>query len=496
MLRQLTEQDAGFLYLETIETPEHVGGLNVVQLPVGYPVDFYEAYKATIASRMHLIPFMHSKLASLPLELDRPFWVNDDHVDIDYHVRRETVPKPGGMKELEELVARLHSGLLDRTRPLWEFYVIEGLQSGEIAIYTKIHHAAMDGASSQALVCTMYDPTPAPRVFPKPGVELQATHEHADFLGLAEGVLAHLVRQEIRAVQALPELLKAWTNLVLPNAETLHYERAPEVPKTPKSLFNVGITNQRVYAARSLPLPVCKHIAKLAGTKLNDVVLAVCSGAIRRFLSEKNALPAQSLTASVPIAVRESNADDYTPNQNGIYLCSLATDLSDPCERLAHIHQSSANQKSRFQRLRGIPMPELTIAGAGTVLRHMVELYGHTPASEFPIFGNLTISNVPGPPIPLHIAGARVLSLYPCSIPFHGAALNITVQSYDGRLDFGLIACRRALPDLGHLADLLAESLAELHDAISRAHGERVLDQVHFVDQSSSNVSTTQPDRT
>jgi WS/DGAT/MGAT family acyltransferase len=297
-------------------------------------------------------------------------------------------------------------------------------------------------------------------------------------------------------VQALPELLKAWTNLALPNAQTLRYEPLPMPPRTPKCLFNVGITNQRVYAARTLPLLAFKEIAKRTGTKLNDVVLTVCSGAIRRFLLERNALPAQSLTASVPVAVRDT-ADANTPNQNGMYLCSLATDVPEPCNRLALIQRSSAEQKRRFESLRNIPMPEL--AGAGALLRPMVELYGHTRASEFPLFGNVTISNVPGPSIPLYIAGARVLSLYPCSIPFHGAALNITVQSYDGRLDFGLIACRRALPDLGHLADLLSLSLVELRDALSsqaaQISAEHSADAAHLTQYSPTNPPT-QIDRT
>ncbi|HKU43940.1 MAG TPA: wax ester/triacylglycerol synthase family O-acyltransferase [Polyangiales bacterium] len=473
MLTQLTEQDASFLYFETAETPEHVGGLNLVA-STGDPGEFYAAYRATIAGRMHLIPFLHQKLAQVPWQLDRPFWVEDDEVDLDYHIRRETLPKPGSMKQLEELVGRLHSALLDRTRPLWEFYVIDGLETGELAIYTKIHHAAMDGASSQALVRTMYDPTPLPRTFPPANPD--QPHEHADLPHMIEGVLAHLVRQEIRAVQSVPHLLQAWTDLVLPNAQTLRFEGLAPLPITPRTLLNVGITNQRVYAARSLPLTTFKHIAKLTNTKINDVVLAVCSAALRGYLLDKNALPARSLTASVPIAVRET-ADETTPNQNGMFLCSLASDIADPLQRLAAIHTSSSQQKERFKRLQHVPLPELTTAGGGPLLRQLVELYGHSHASEIPLFGNLTISNVPGPNIPLYIAGARVVSLYPCSIPFHGAALNITAQSYNDRLDFGLIGCRRALPDLGILADLLSPSLLELHQAVlsatSTAQSER-----------------------
>jgi hypothetical protein len=281
-----------------------------------------------------------------------------------------------------------------------------------------------------------------------------------------QGVLAHFVRQEIRAVQFVPELMKAWTNLLLPNLETLRYDRLPKTPSTPRTLFNVDITNQRLYAARTLSLSALKKLGKATGTTLNDVVLAVCSGALRDYLLAKDALPAQPMTTMVPVSARGATDAD-SANQNSMFVCSIASDLPDAYERLLAIHESALEQKKRLDNVKNLLLPDLAVVGQGGIMRHLVELYGRAKlAQRLPLFANLTISNIPGPPIPLYLAGLRVLSLYPCSIPFHGTALNITVQSYGDRLDFGLIACRRTVPDLPQLADGLSASWNELQQAV------------------------------
>ncbi len=461
MFKQLSDQAAGYLYLETAETPQHVGGMSLVDLPADFDGDFYAAYKAHIGRRLHLIPMLHQKLVQLPLELDHPFWADDDHVDLDYHIRRHTLPRPGRMGQLEELVGRLHSHFLDRSRPLWEFYVIDGLESGQVAIYTKIHHCAMDGASSRLLVETMYDPTPVPRQLPPPP-EKTAAAAAPDLPALVRGVADHLVRQEIRALQYLPDLLKTWTHLVLPDATTLKYGRAILPPlRPPKTLFNVAITSQRTYAARTLPLSAFKRVAKVAGAKVNDVVLAVCSAALRRYLLGKGALPKSSLTAMVPVALH-APGDTAPANENTSILCTLATDVDDAWQRLLRVRESTAEQKQMLGTIRDALIPDLGL-GSGALVRSMVDLSRRAGlAGELPPLFNLVVSNVPGPPVPLYIVGARLASFHPCSIPFHGTALNITVESYCDALDFGLVACRRTVPDLGELADHLGDALAEL----------------------------------
>jgi len=466
MLQQLTDQDAIFLYGETDETPAHVGGLSLVDLPDGYRGDFYADYKATIASRIALVPFLQTRVARVPLDLDRPFWVEDEHIDLDHHVRRATVPPPGTMAELEALVARLHQQPLDRTRPLWEFTVIDGLASSQLAIYTKMHHAAMDGAASQQLITTMYDPAPAPRTLPC--LELDVAHHRPSARNLVTSVLARRVQQAIRAVQFVPDLLQAVSHVVLPDPETLRFRPIHGVPRTPTTLLNVGITGQRVYAARTLPLPEVKRLAKRTGTTVNDIVLAICAGALRGYLADKRRLPARSLTAMVPVSLR-TPGDYARRNQNAMMLCSLASDIEGPYERLLAIHRSAVAQKQNLEIWKSIPYPDIVIPGLGGILRRLVERYGHSRfVGRPPLAGNLVISNVPGPQAPLYIAGAKIASMYPCSIPFHGQAVNITVESYCDRLDFGLIACRRTVPDVAQLADRLAGELVELQRAVAR----------------------------
>src|SRR5664279_1263269 len=230
--------DASFLYMETPQTPMHVAGFSIVELPPGFKGNFYELYKRHIRARLHLFPVLMKKVVPVPWDIDHPIWVDDDELDLDYHIRHLGLPEPGTMEQLEDLVGRLHSNFLDRSRPLWEFYVIDGLASGQVAIYTKIHHAGMDGATSQKLITTMYDATPEVH-------EVAAPERHravGDKFGLAQilrGVGGHIARQEIRALQYVPEALKAAARLILPDAETLSYGR-PVLPQliTPHTLFN------------------------------------------------------------------------------------------------------------------------------------------------------------------------------------------------------------------------------------------------------------------
>jgi WS/DGAT/MGAT family acyltransferase len=468
MFEQLGDQDASFLYLETAETPQHVGGVSLVELPPGYTGDFCADYRRQIGERMRLIPLLHRKLVSLPFDIDHPFWVDEPDVDLQYHIRQQTLPSPGRMSQLEELVGRLHSNFLDRSRPLWEFYVIQGLETGHVAIYTKIHHAAMDGAASQQLIATMYDPTPEPRHFDALALDTPARQDKPGVRAMARGVARHVVKQEIRALQFVPEVLKAWARVALPDADTLKFGNTVLPPlRPPRTLFNVAITSQRVYAARTVSLSRCRRLAKAGDVKLNDVVLALCAGALRRYLLDHDALPGPSMTAMVPVSLHEPG--DSRSNQNTVILCKLATDIADPVERLQVIRTSSTDQKRLLANIRNMLLPDLALVGSGLVTRALSQLYRRAKlADRLPPLANLTVSNVPGPPVPLYIAGAKLLTCYPCSIPFHGSALNITVQSYCDALDFGLVACRRTVPDLAELADHLAPALEELEAALSR----------------------------
>jgi len=467
-MKPLGGLDASFLYMETPQTPMHVAGLSIVELPKGFAGSFYEVYKRHIASRLHLFPVLKKKIVPVPWDIDHPIWVDDDALDIDYHIRNLGLPKPGTTQQLEELVGRLHSNFLDRSRPLWEFYVIDGLAGGHVAVYTKIHHAAVDGGAGMALTNMMYDTSPAGRQIPPPPPASATKSAPPDALELIGGAYRNMLSQQVSALQKIPDVLKAIASVAMPvvgNVVRIPTQGLPNLV-APKTILNATITSQRSFTARSLPLATAKAIAKETGTKLNDVVMATCAGALRRFLIEKHALPKEPLVAFVPVSLRDPGNTEANNQVSGM-LCSLATDVRDPRERLMAIQESSRQAKDLSGKVRDAQPRDFSIFGAPFVMHEAMELYGRSHlADRLPPPANVVISNVPGPQTPLYVAGAKVLTLYPVSIPAHGMALNLTVQSYCGSLDFGLTACRKTVPDLRKLADYLDESLQELHDAV------------------------------
>jgi len=466
-MKSLGGIDASFLYMETPQTPMHVAGLSIVELPKGFDGDFYGVYKRHLAARLHLFLVLKKKVVPVPWDIDHPIWVDDDELDIDYHIRHLGLPKPGTMQQLEELVGRLHSNFLDRSRPLWEFYVIDGLADGTVAIYTKIHHAAVDGGAGMALTNMMYDISPSGRQI-EPPPPPAAKKAPPDALALIGGAYKNMLSQQVSALQRIPDVLKAIASVTMPVVGNVVRIPAQGLPNliAPKTILNATITSQRAFTARSLSLADAKAIAKETGTKLNDVVLATCAGALRRYLIEKHALPKEPLVAFVPVSLREPGNTDSNNQVSGM-LCSLATDIRDPLERLRTIQESSRQAKDLSGRVRDATPRDFSIFGAPFVMHEAMELYGRSHlADRLPPPANVVISNVPGPQTPLYVAGARVLTLYPVSIPAHGMAVNLTVQSYCGSLDYGLTACRRTVPDLRKLAGYLDESLQELLDSV------------------------------
>ncbi len=471
-MNHLSGMDATFLHMETPETPMHVGGLNLLELPKGYAGDFWEDAKAHIGRRLHLAPVFTRKLALMPFELANPVWVDDDEVDLDYHVRRGVLPRPGTRAQLEAYVGRLHSSLLDRSRPLWECYVIEGLQSGHLAFYTKAHHAAMDGASGAVLATAILDATPEPRVVKPPVARRVGKSGSLGVAELAGAALKNNALQLVKLVKLLPGAAKVAASFVLPQRREKDEtgERAPRLPKGlglgPKTMFNVAITNQRVFAGVSLPLAEVKAIAKSAGVTVNDVVLTLCSGALRRYLGEHDGVPSKSLRAAVPVSLREAG-DTEMNNQATVMMVDLATTQADPLQRLRAIHDSTAGAKLFTGRLKAVIAMDFPSFGAPWLMTGLANLAGRSKwVNALPPVANLVISNVPGATSPLYLCGAKLLSNYPLSIPAHGMAMNMTVQSYNGSLDFGLTACRRAVPDIAELGEGLAGALKELAAAV------------------------------
>lgn len=458
--RRLSGLDAGFLYVESAETPMHVGSLTLYDRPDDLDGSFADRVRAHLAKRMHLSPLLHQALAPMPLDLGHPVWVEAPEVDLRWHVVGWRLPRPGRRAQLDALVAKLHAERLDRSRPLWRFHVIEGLADGRVAMYAQVHHAALDGNAGVKLAEALMDLGPVPREVP-PG-----TPRHARSPGvrrLLGELLDNSLGQYAKIARHVPDLARAAAGAVvdagsgLPGLASLR-ERLL-APRTP---FNAQIGTERVVRTHSLPLDDARAIATVAGVTLNDVLLATVSGALRHYLVHRRALPRRSLVAAVPLSLRDAG-DARMTNQVTMLPATLATNARSPEKRLAAIHAGMGQIKSATGAFRGLIPTDFPSLGAPWLLGGLSRLLSRSRlADRLPLPANLVVSNVPGPPVPLWLAGARMRAYYPLSIVIHGLALNITVHSYDGHLDFGLVACPRAVPDLDVLVDGLDASFAEL----------------------------------
>ncbi len=493
----LSGVDASFLHLETPEMPMHVGSLHLLDLPEGYKGDFYEDLVKHVGSRLHLAQIFERKLAQMPFEMSNPVWVDDDDVDLEYHIRRVVLSKPGTMEQLEAYTGRLHSTLLDRSRPLWEMYVFEGLQSGKVALYSKVHHAAVDGQAGVALAKALFDITPEPRVVKQPRARQRSNQYQLGVAELATAALQNTFQQYIKLVTTLPNAMNAMASVAIPVMTNMaklpsmmpNLMQLPQMMQQgfkmptaadvttgmglpagfgfgPRTPLNVSITNQRSFAGRSVSLSDAKAAAKRAGVSLNDIVMAACAGALKRYMADANVPLDRPLTAAIPVSLREAGNTDPN-NQVTMMLASLATDIKDPLERLKAIHASTTASKELTGSFKAAIPTDFPSFGAPWIMTSIATLFGRSKVTDqMPPIANVAISNVPGVPVALYIAGAKMATYFPVSIPAHGCALNITVQSYNGMLDYGLTACRRALPDVADIADGIVAAHAELNKLI------------------------------
>lgn len=476
-MQQLTGLDSAFLYLETPETPMHVASLHLYDLPEGFRGDFLKAIRAHIRSRLPLLPVLRRRLAPLPLQVASPVWVEERRVDLAHHIRRATLPRPGTLAQLNEWVAQAHAATLDRGRPLWEFWLVEGLESGQVALYCKVHHATLDGASGVLLVTEMLDTTPEPRRLgraPSNGARAAASQSAPEpgaraLLGTA---FEHTAGQFVKLVRSLPGLLPLLAGVVggvrsrdAGAGLALLRGNFAFGPRTP---WSGAIGRERSIATVSLPLDAVKAIARAHDAKVNDVVLAICSGALRRYLAAHGGVPRKPLVAAVPVSLRGTGDLDYA-TQATMVPASLATHLADPVRRLRTIRDAAGASKSLTASARQVLPTDFPTLGLPWLLSALASLYGRTRlANAIPPIANLVISNVPGPQVPLYLAGARMRTYWPLSIVEHGLGLNVTVESYAGSLDFGLVACRRSIPDLDAIAAAMTDAFEEL-----RATGDR-----------------------
>ncbi|RZL64101.1 MAG: wax ester/triacylglycerol synthase family O-acyltransferase [Variovorax sp.] len=461
-MHHLSGLDATFLHMETPEMPMHVGSLNVLDLPDGYQGDFYEDAKAFMASRVHLADVFTRKLALMPFDFSNPVWVHDDDMDIDYHVRHITLPKPGTNRQLQQYVARMHSTLLDRSRPLWEFFIIDGLQSGQVALYTKVHHAGIDGQAGVALGKAIFDLGPEGRTVRPPRPRTRSSSYQLGIAELAGAALRNTAQQYVKLFRMAPAIGRALSDLARPDEKAADKDLKKAAKKfslfAPRTPFNVSITNQRSFAGRTISLAETKAIARHFGVTLNDVVMGTVSGALRSYLKDNNELPEKSLVAGVPVSLREAG-DETANNQASMILVSLASDIKDPVERLKAINASSMQSKSTMNKFKAVVLDDFPMFAAPWLMSGAASMFGRSGlVNVIPPVANVAISNVAGAPFPMYFAGALVTCYYPVSIASHGTALNVTVQSYNGRMDYGLIACRRAVPDVTGIGDyMLAE---------------------------------------
>ena len=466
-MNRLSALDALFLYAETPRTPTHVAGL-MVFAPAPRDRDVFAAFREHTAERLDRLPLYRRKLAPTPFGSDHPMWVVADNVDLDYHVRHVALPKPGTMAQLRELVARLHASPLDRDRPLWQHYLIEGLEGDAFAVYAKMHHCTMDAVAGMSTLGIMYDLT-AEGEPPQRYQVVRTPAEPADFLELTSTAVADFLRQGVRTVKSAPsavsKLIKAAPSLTKDTRYLFNYVGG--MPRTP---FNVAISGHRSYGVCSLPLREVKDLGKARGATINDVVMAVCAGALRRYLAEHGALPKAALAAGMPASTRASG-DALINNQVTFTLVRLPTNIAAPLPRLAAARTAGQEAKNLFADVRDLLTTDVSIIGAPLFLTGLARLLTAARVANFlPWWFNVVISNVPGPRKPVYCAGAPAQHYFPLSLPYHGCALNITVHSYLDHLDFGLVACRRTVPDVQSIADYMVEdfnALREAHEALN-----------------------------
>lgn len=476
-LTPLSGLDGAFLHLETPATPMHVASLHLFELPRpkspagrGRPFDFHAAITQLMRGRLHLAPVFERKLAPMPLGFANPAWVHDDAVDLAWHIRRVTLPVPGGRAELEAMAAALHGEPLDRSRPLWRIFVFDGL-AGELAglggYYIQVHHAVLDGQAGVLLAQALFDTTPVPRRVAPRG--RNAAAEHPGLAALATAALKHDAGQYIKFVRHLPDVLRTLAGLAGGLLGGAAPARGGSLALGPHTALNVPITAERGFAGVSLPLDALKRLAAAHDAKLNDIVLALAAGTLRRWLARHGGIPRKPLVAAMPISLRPAGNTEYS-TQATMSLVSLHTHVADPVKRLHAIRDGAGAVKTLAARAKGVLPTDFPSIALPWLLHGLATAYGKTGlAGALPPIANVIVSNVPGPTAPLYAAGARMLTYWPLSIPEHGVALNLTVMSYAGALGFGFTVARCAVPEVRELADALVASYDELVARTERA---------------------------
>ncbi len=459
-MQRLSGLDASFLYLETPSQPLHVCAileLDASTIPGGYTFD---KLREELTVRVAAMPEFRDKLADSPLNIDHPVWVEDKDFDVDRHLHRVGVPAPGGRGELSEICGHLAAQPLDRGRPLWEMWVIEGVDGtdahagGRMAVFTKVHHAAVDGVTGANLMSRLCSPEADPPA-PEP---VQGTGGASQWEIAGRGLLRYATRPVYLATRVVPGTVTTIIDTVRRAASGSAMASPFSAPQTP---FNASISSRRNVAYAQLDLDEVKAVKNHFGVKLNDVVMALVSGALRRYLHDNDELPENPLVAMVPVSVH-GRSDRPGRNKVSGMFTSLHTDVEDPAERLAAIAAGSSMAKEHSSAIAASLLQDWSQFAAPAVFGVAMRVYARTRLTESRPVHNLVVSNVPGPQHPLYFLGADVTAMYPLGPIFHGSGLNITVMSLNGKLDVGLVSTPELLPDLWDLADDFAVGLDEL----------------------------------
>jgi diacylglycerol O-acyltransferase / wax synthase len=469
-MERLSGLDSAFLSLETPSMHLHVASVSVVDTTtMRVPYDF-EWLKDFIWRRLTQLPAAHRRIVPVPFHLNHPIWVEDPNFDVDYHIRRHVLPAPAGQAELEELVGSILGIPLDRTRPLWEIHVIEGLSDeGCIGLLGKIHHCAVDGVSGAELFVHLFDLTPdGPGADEVGAVEAAETPEPERIPSEVE-MVTHAVLSQARRTIGLPALLGRTARTV---GQLVQRHRNPDtvvgaVPlKAPRTLWNASITPHRRAAFASLPLADVKAVKNAVGVKVNDVVLGLVTIAARRYLQDHDALPESPLVAMCPVSVRTEDERGRFDNRVSAMFVHLRTDIDDPIELLQAIAEATRGAKEDHNALGAKFLQNWAEHAAPATFALATRLYTRLDlVDRLPPIYNLLVSNVPGPPVDLYLAGARLVHAYPMGPISEGAGLNITVLSHGEVVDFGFEACAELVPDLSVLAGHVHDAMTELQKA-------------------------------
>ena len=451
-MKALSPSDAMFLLAENRRTPMHVAGLQLYALPKDAAPDFI----GKMVAQMREFPEPQPPYNMRPVFRGTWLWQEDAQFDLDHHLRHLSLPKPGRIRELLAMVSRLHGSLMDRSRPLWETNVIEGLQDGRFAIFSKVHHAMFDGVAATREARKSLSENPGERDMPPPWARPRAKRDKTDGLLVPPPTPLQSILATVRGnVRVIPGAARGFWDLVRKSKG----DGAVTPYEAPPTLFNTRISSSRRFAAQSYPLARMKSVAKKSGATLNDIALAMCAGALREYLIAHQSLPDKPLIAMVPVSVRAADSPEGG-NQVSVILASLATHIADPGNRLETIMASMGKAKERMSKMSRIEQ----IAYAAAALSPMI-LTTQLGLDRFRPAFNIVISNVPGPTKPLYWNGARLDETYPVSIPIDGQALNITLTSYVDQMAFGYTACRRSVPGMQRLLDFTERALSELERA-------------------------------